>query len=127
MSRGRPRDDVLDLFAADTRPAVPRASRPAAREPVTQAELEQYRELTETLKDLKECREGVRRELLARLSAGARVEPGLLSAEAVSVSIRTLSREKLTTLVGSEVVAGYLEQIEPTVTRRLYVRDAHDE
>jgi hypothetical protein len=66
----------------------------------------------------------LRDELLARLDAGAWVEPGPLAARVECVARRALSVKALTPVLGVEQVRQLQEAVGPTLCRHLLVGGA---
>lgn len=86
-------------------------------ETITQAELAEFVALRKQCRSLNALRE----RLVRMLECGARVQPGRLSAVLVRQRSRRLSAAKLGALVGEDLVAIFLAEIEPTEVCRLDV------
>jgi hypothetical protein len=87
---------------------------------VTQRELALFQELSEQARRHRELRD----ELLARLAAGAMVEPGPLAARVEHSARRVLSAKALTPLLGEGRVRQLQEEVGPTLYRHLLVAGA---
>jgi hypothetical protein len=87
---------------------------------VAQRELGLYLELSEQARRHRALRD----ELLARLEAGASVEPGPLAARVEQFSRRVLSAKALTPLLGEDRVRQLQEEVERSVCRHLVVGGA---
>lgn len=110
--------------AATSGRAIP--TRPAGdpRGRITQATLVRYQQLVDQEQTLRNEREALRQELLARLGAGAALEAGPLTADVQECTVRALSQAKLLPLLGASGLAALLDRIEPTLQRKLMVRTA---
>ena len=87
---------------------------------VTQRELGLYLELGEQARRHRVLRD----ELLARLAAGAMVEPGPLAARVECVPRRVLSAKVLAGALGEERVRQLRAEVEPTLHRHVVVSGA---
>src|SRR5262245_3164487 len=89
---------------------------------ITQAELNRYQELKASLEQAQKQLDGLRRGLLARLEAGAHVEPGPLQATCRVVNQRRLTAASLVPLLGKARVEELKNQVLPVAQRHLIVR-----
>jgi hypothetical protein len=86
------------------------ANKTAPKPTIPQALLKEYRELC----GLARRKDEVRRQILALLKAGARVQPGRLLAMLEVQEQYHLTWRKLAAVVGQEQAAGIRAEIEPT-------------
>lgn len=91
------------------------------RDEITQAELERYRSLVDEARELKWSTENLRKSLMAKLDAGASIEPGQLDAEIQETEQRRITNDELVRLLGLDVVEEVRTQIQPTKSRSLKV------
>lgn len=88
---------------------------------ITQAELDRYRGLSAEARELSWSVANLRKSLIAKLDAGASIEPGQLDAEIHETEQRRITNDELVRLLGLDVVEEVRTQIQPTKSRSLKV------
>jgi hypothetical protein len=114
--RSRPRSNhALSTQCAQSRSlGMPAATGPVL---ISQQLLAEYQEL----KQQERRRKQLRSSIVAMLDLGAGIEPGDFTVRIEEGKSRRLNRRTLTAHLGEEAVEILLEEIEPTVQRRLLV------
>lgn len=88
---------------------------------ITQAELERYKRDSAAARDLSWSVDKLRKSIMAKLDAGARIEPGQFDAEIQETEQRRITNDALVSALGIEVVENVRATIEPTKSRSLKV------
>lgn len=88
---------------------------------ITQAELERYKDLSDEAREVNWKAKHLRESLIAKLDAGASVEPGQLDAEIHETEQRRITNDELVRLLGLDVVEEVRANIAPTKSRSLKV------
>jgi len=88
---------------------------------ITQAELERYKALSAEARELSWSVEKLRKSLIAKIDAGAPVEPGQFDAEIQETEQRRITNDELVRLLGLDVVEEVRANIAPTKSRSLKV------
>jgi hypothetical protein len=91
----------------------------SASPPISQSELETYRELKDRLDEMKERLQVQRLDLIRRLLDGAAVQPGRLRAVASTYAQRQLNATKLAEVLGAEAVEELKNLVTPTIQTQL--------
>lgn len=90
---------------------------------ITQGELAEFQKLQQLERELRERVTQLRATIIKKLEGGARVEPGSLTAFLDVQKNRQFSYGKLIPLLGQQVVDELKRQIEPTISKRVFVRE----
>jgi hypothetical protein len=90
-------------------------------EMIAQEDLEQYELCQEEARVARRNLEAVRDRLMDQLRRGIPLEQGRLGVEIRTSTVRSFSFGKLVAVLGRTRVERLQDQIEPTITRRLYV------
>lgn len=116
MSSGnQPSPSVTPRPTGESAPVSPR---------VTQEMLAAYAELREVTRELRKVAGELREEIMNSLEQGGEVEPGPLTAEIRTAEQQRFSLAKLSRLLGEQRAQELQSQIEPTVSRALWVLPA---
>lgn len=89
---------------------------------IKQAELKEYLRLAEA----ERRRDAMRKDLMARLDGGAKVQPGPLTALIEVSTAKRLSRGLLVELIGAEETDALMERVPHAEQRSLRVRAAEE-
>ncbi|QEH32113.1 hypothetical protein OJF2_05820 [Aquisphaera giovannonii] len=90
---------------------------------IQQDELDEMRELDRRLRQVEARRQQLRASLLQRLSSGAAIEAGRLTARLVERRCRILSAKKLLPLIGKAEVRRLQDLAGPTVYRSVMIME----
>jgi hypothetical protein len=91
---------------------------------ITQAELAVLQELKRQKIELEERLSHLQDEIRNKLRYNVRIEPGSLTAELSTWETRNFCYDKLVALIGEQATANLRDQIEPTVTTRLLIKES---
>ncbi len=96
---------------------------PHVDDEITQAELERYKRESAEALDLNWSVAALRKSIMAKIDAGASIEPGQLDAEIHETEQRRITNDELVRLLGLDVVEEVRTQIQPTKSRSLKVTE----